>query len=768
MKQIIVCLALLSIFLTLPALARESWEPPRIDFQQDLSGKSLSELRILRNTVYALHGYDFKQQEMHDYFWNLPWYQHIRRNMEKTGKQYSDDMLSPEERQFIKRVLAKEQELTKKAKQSQRPGQFYSLDLINNMRQFPRFAGASRQMLEDNGFLVRPAKHEQFFYIYGENDYRYIPNFITSDSVLQLYHIFFDFSLRHIEQEKLLLAATTLSSKMLERAQYTYNNTKEAQVKKAAEMLIVYFAVAKGLFTGVPPVVPQGLAARVQGELNLIKAHAGRSVSPCFGHKMDYSQFIPRGHYTRSNELTRFFLGMMWFGQSIFDLQSDDHIQAIELSTYYLLYYDINDPLWGKGRLKGLWETIYEPTTFYVGLADDLSPEHVQQAMREVYGEKVFRVSQLADDDKLQKIQKRLIELNPMKIETAYIDMPNVGVRFMGQRYMPDSEIFQRLTKYDERNFPKGLDLFAVFNVPEAIELLDTHYQEPARWSEYLPEREKLTKEFAARPPSDWEQNLYWSWLDSLRVLLKPAHPKAPPFAHSEAWGYKQLYTALASWAELRHDTILYVKPIGAEGGDGEEPPKVHGYVEPVPDFFARLGRLLKQSEEGLRKRNLLTSRFEDTSRRMGDLLGFLEGIARKEVTGEKVTDKEYEEIRVYGTVLEDLTTKMLGDEYSRWFSLSGPDRNVAVVADIATSLSEALEEGVGTVDEIFVIVECDGVPTLTRGGVFSYYEFTWPVSNRLTDERWQQMLKEDKAPARPDWIDRFLVPELCPKMPNM
>jgi len=91
----------------------------------------------------------------------------------------------------------------------------------------------------------------------------------------------------------------------------------------------------------------------------------------------------------------------------------------------------------------------------------------------------------------------------------------------------------------------------------------------------------------------------------------------------------------------------------------------------------------------------------------------------------------------------------------------------VAVVAEIATALAQALEEGVGTVDEIFVIIEVKGVLTLTRGGVFSYYEFTWPVSDRLTDERWQQMLKENKAPARPDWINRFLVPERMPKMPH-
>jgi Protein of unknown function (DUF3160)/YARHG domain len=200
MKRIIVCLALLSICVALPLRAQENWNPPSIDYKQDLEGKSLGELRMLRNTIYALHGYEFKEKELKDYFWSLPWYQHIRRAMEKSGKKYSDAMLSSEERQFIKRVSAKEAELSQKAKQLQRQGQRYTLDAVTNLRQFPKFTGDSRQMLEDNGFLVRPARHEQFFFIYDENDEQNIPNFITSDSVLQLYHLFFDFSLRHIEQ----------------------------------------------------------------------------------------------------------------------------------------------------------------------------------------------------------------------------------------------------------------------------------------------------------------------------------------------------------------------------------------------------------------------------------------------------------------------------------------------------------------------------------------------------------------------------------------
>ncbi len=91
-----------------------------------------------------------------------------------------------------------------------------------------------------------------------------------------------------------------------------------------------------------------------------------------------------------------------------------------------------------------------------------------------------------------------------------------------------------------------------------------------------------------------------------------------------------------------------------------------------------------------------------------------------------------------------------------------------AVVADVATDPlppTTVLEEAVGRVDEIHVVVpvvDDDGTVTLqvAKGAVFSYYEFPWPAADRLTDEKWRQMLDEGQAPARPTWIDSFFTAE--------
>ena len=47
----------------------------------------------------------------------------------------------------------------------------------------------------------------------------------------------------------------------------------------------------------------------------------------------------------------------------------------------------------------------------------------------------------------------------------------------------------------------------------------------------------------------------------------------------------------------------------------------------------------------------------------------------------------------------------------------------------------------------------------LTHGGIFSYYEFPWPMADRLTDEQWNALLGTEREPARPAWTESFLEP---------
>jgi hypothetical protein len=248
----------------------------------------------------------------------------------------------------------------------------------------------------------------------------------------------------------------------------------------------------------------------------------------------------------------------------------------------------------------------------------------------------------------------------------------------------------------------------------------------------------------------------------------------------SEAWLDKQLNTSLGSWAELKHDTILYAKQVYAEmggGGSGAPTPLLaRGYVEPAPEFFARLEALTTMTLDGLSERGLLGEQDRNSLQRLQTLAAAFQVMAAKELTGEPLTESEFSLIRFYGGELEHLTMAAADreDEDPAAQPVMDEDPQAAVIADVATAPDPdgdgapnpvVLEEAVGRINEIYVVVpliNSDGTIQLqvAKGGAFAYYEFTWPADDRLTDEKWRLMLDEGTAPPLPTWTDSFFTME--------
>lgn len=637
-------------------------------------------------------------------------------------------------------------------------------DLTNivNLSLFGQFSPIQRNLLSTNGFFVSPTDEVQLFHIYEQNEYSNVPNFITTDSVLQVYHIFYDFTLRNVETNKLHEILVRLTNSMVGESSVVVREMTSPEWKKAAEKNQAYFYVASYLL-GSNTSKPSGtVGSLVDKEIKLIEAHLGRDKSPIFGFDIDYSQFVPRGHYTRSPKLEQFFKAMMWYGLVPFPVATDtipprpdyERICQALLITSMLYNSRIN-----QTPAIEEWQRVYEPTAFYVGTADDLTPMQLKSVIDKVVGKNAsYKTLQTRS---LDAIWSELTRLPEPRIKTALIGIPGgKQFRFMGQRYIPDSEIMQRLVKWPERPFPKGLDVMAVLGSKRAADILDNVYHEPTLWSDYLPERSKLLEEFNAKPLSTWQSNMYWGWLWVLDSLLDPPGHGYPAFMQNTAWIDKSLNTSLASWAELRHDTILYAKQSGAEcGEDGEELPMPKGYVEPNVEFYNRLLWLTSASKSGLSARGLLTNHLLQKFADFEDLLVFLKRVSEKELTNQKLTKEEYEQIRYYGGRLETLTMSVIDDTASSWYELSSEtDKDMAVVADVHTSMDQCLEEAVGHANEIYVVVPIEGKLYLTRGAVFSYYEFVHNASDRLTDEKWQRMLKENESPQPPTWTKSFLT----------
>ncbi|HUS69189.1 MAG TPA: DUF3160 domain-containing protein, partial [Anaerolineae bacterium] len=521
---------------------------------------------------------------------------------------------------------------------------------------------------------------------------------------------------------------------------------------------VAYFAVAlKLLDPGAE--VPEEVTDDVHTELARIEAHEGFTESSIMpGYEEDYSQYVPRGHYTRNELRQRYFKAMMWYGRLNFRLKELDETRSALLIAQALSRVEIDGE-----PASSIWARIYEPTVFFVGATDDLNIYQYQGLMTQVYGLIPEDPAAFADDALLSSFVAAARQLPPPQINSMWVwvsqdrEEETQGFRFMGQRSVIDAYVFQQLiyNNVDDRFLPKGLDVLSAMGSEEAYALLDEMGE--SQYPRYIEQMEKLKGEIAALEMDSWTQNLYWSWLHTLRSIIAEKGDSYPAFMRTRAWTHKDLHTALGSWTELKHDTILYAKQAYAALTAMPPEARLKGYVEPNPEAYARLAALTRMTLEGLDSRSLLASDDRDSLVRLQELLLSLKAIAEKELQRETLAEEEYDLINSYGDILENLTVAA-ADKPEPGGSVD--EEEAAVVADVATDPNSGtvLEEAVGKIFEIYVVAEVEGQLLVTQGGVFSYYEFSWPMSDRLTDENWREMLNSGQAPPRPEWTRSFIV----------
>jgi hypothetical protein len=649
------------------------------------------------------------------------------------------------------------------------------------------FSAAQTDLLEQNGFFVNPADWLEFFQLYEQLRYQDLPVFITADSIYHVYHLLFDKLLRDLERDRLAPAIASLTGALADAAQAQYEEAIGTPLEDEARKVWGYFVVAQQLIEADPPPVPAPVATEVEAELSLIRDHGGIEMSPLLSLREafeeglfcdpnatpeqaakfyceDYSQYVSRGHYTRDQQLQRYFRTMMWYGRINLRLQHARETRMALLMTRLIRRTTVD------GRpAADLWASVYDPTVFLVGKSDDLSFHEYGPLMEAVYGP-APELPAFADDVLLQSFTSAARQLPPPQINSLWVyiwedeEQATQGFRFMGQRFVLDAYIFEQLVWRevgefgDERWLPKGLDVLAAMGSDEAYAILDELGE--TDYLHYDQQLDQVQAEIAGLGLDSWTQNLYWNWLHALQAIIAPKGEAYPAFMRTQAWARKDLHTALGSWTELKHDTILYAKQVMAEmGGGGMAPPPVRGYVEPNPEAYARLLALTRMTRTGLEERDLLTERITFLLDELDSMLVFLQSIAERELAGGEISADDYERIKYYGGWLERMTLAAADAEGEGYSSVFNEDEQAALVADVATDPNgRVLEEAIGRIYEIYAVVP-DGVGGLqiAQGGVFSYYEFPWPINDRLTNEKWRQMVSAGEQPDQPEWTGAFV-----------
>ena len=506
---------------------------------------------------------------------------------------------------------------------------------------------------------------------------------------------------------------------------------------------------------------------------------------PLFGRNrvVDFSQFKPRGHYVKSEQLRRYFKAIMWCGR--IDLRVAGYpgnSSARELGAALVL----DDLLRRAGKFEP-WQHFDRVIQTFIGQTDSMTFAQLEEVLEQT---KVRSPADVKDLATLAGLQKE-IEASKAGLQHITGDIYRTrepltrSFTVLGQRFVIDSWVTSKVV-YDEvlwnghevpRRIPSCLDVaFAILAndqvAPEVVARINSTTGRQFR--DGLPYQHNLA---AARQVVDrldrsaWGENLYMHWLGSLRELSRPTTDvKYPECMRTHAWAMKSLNTQLASWTELRHDTILYAKQSYTRVSCFYPA----GYVEPVPAFWARLqqmaacgARLLEKTPYPPNLKHLQTTQ-AGFLRTFAARMETLKGIAEKELAQKELTKEETD-------FLQNLVQLQLGcggpPDFTGWYPglYYGPREDCnkwgALVADVHTDPPSegdpgcVLHQAVGNVDLLLVAIDNGKDRMVYAGPVLSHYELEMPGVSRKSDAEWRKDLKARRAPPRPEWTRGYLVP---------
>ena len=744
-----------------------------LDLDMDISLLPLSDLRILENVFLAQKGYPFEDSYIRGIYQTTTWYDSLMwafdgsetyfewKEETDTNLTYRQEYYScikseaiaytKEQQAFIDRIKEREAELQAKNFKPENGARVNMANVVN-----PGLINDVDQVLWDklgeNGFAIVPARHLQLFHVYEQNDYHEFPSFVTTDLFLQLYHLYFDCMLRELE-------TSTLDSVVNAFCQKGYEHFRALQGSQESQWLADYFGVALNLSGKT---VAIGSSQAQQEVKNVMDSKD--AMSEFLGYKeaiFAYSLFKPRGHYTRSHQLERYFRMMMWLQTVPFRTDNTQQMQRAVM---------LADWLAKDQQAMRLYNNIAEPMTFLMGQPDNVSIPQVVDIVRNT-GLSIEKL--LADQEQMQKVRQQVEQVaeQQTRIKPKFNYSGEYKINLMPQRYQPDAEVLQEMVDYDseetKRDVPKGLDVLAAMGCVPAEKILLDELNEPGRWNQYKATLQRMKERMGK---IDWTENSAVQWMEALKTVTeKPQN--APYFMMTDEWDRKTLNTALASWAELKHDAILYAKqPFGAEcGGGGPPDPIVRGYVEPNVNFWKKAVALMDQTRDVLKKYHLLTEKIEQINTEVKEQAEFLLRISEQELRGEMPDERDCDHLEFIGATFENISIALLRDKEHQlwsWEDIQSPDRKVALVADVYTANADnnpnksILYAATGDADEIYVVLEIDGYLHLMRGAVFSYREFQRSINDqRLNDEEWQKYLETHPREGVPSWMAPIIAP---------
>lgn len=680
------------------------------------------------------------------------------------------------------------------------------LDYFSPLEGFSTIPETIQDYLVQNRIVLQDTNPEWLYIDDMIDSYRGLdydtPMFITTDLISHSQHLIFDRLLQYTEETYFVPRIKTLCSAFIEAVKERSDAPEDIRNKalsyfQVPELIIrtspVATYVTEDWRTEKKYIEPDNIQdilqeypEDVQAEFKQIQEASGEK-SIIFGTREDFTQYKPRGHYTKNGVLEAYFKASMWFGRIHFAIAEDD--PEAEKMTPIAMF--IVDTVRKNPELYEKWAEVFEPITALIGESDDLGFPDILPLWSE---QKVDDFNKWAEDkanfSRFMKLcQERLsppaISSNSVllgfddNVNPILLEKPPMGWRFLGQRYTLDADLFQQvcIPKIEGRTCVRGLDIMRIFGstIAESFFALQD-YNEPGEESLFegglalKKVHETLRSRVDKLDASYWNKTYYSNILGTIRAQATFGPGAGFYFTECPMWNMKSLISSHATWAELKHDTILYAKQPYAEKGGGDDWDGLTSRVKPLPVPRNYIEPNLSFWELGMKGTGKLFSIYnsfglmdDETARVLTSLMDMysrIYAICNKEVADEAVSADDNRWIRTIPNLLADYVMIHL----DKWAIIEQKDLQMACIADVFTNsdIESCLEVGVGVPYKVYIpLNDCNG-KRISVGYIPSYYEFYHPISNRLNDDEWKAKIYSsgsDMSEYRPFWSKSCILP---------
>jgi len=652
---------------------------------------------------------------------------------------------------------------------------------IRDYYEIPEPAG---ETLAANGFVVLDQAPKPYGLMYEEAFHAHLPVVVTADAMLYAFHRSYDDILIEVETE---VAMVELAS-MLDGLHRGLEKRRSLppKLEAAADDLDVFLTVAQRLLgTAAKRPARAHNAKRVSDLVRMVKAERPHDAA-VIGEsmKLDFSMYKPRGHYTQSPALKRYFRAMAWVGRIPFRALRTTEVPGTmvldrQSADAMVLLASLTDD-----KTLESWNRVDEILVRMVGEQDNAELPPIREGVK-AWAADLDAYATLDDADIKPTVTTLLAGTERITSEllrgggSETADRPG-NFYLMGQRFVMDSDVLGQVV-YDKltdgsgqpikRLEPSVMDVQFALGSNAAGALLRP---ELMQWG-YQGKLHELRSSFDALPDGEWGVSIYRGWLGAIRSLNFNETPQLRPEPfQTKAWQHKVLNTQLASWAELRRDNILYAKQSFTAIPSCEFPDV---YVEPEPQFFAAMarlhdigGRMVAVAPASKRKR--LQAFFE----RGAEISRRLESIANDELSGTKrpradqlflkrLIDSKWESEDHVCTRI-DKRVSWDGWYTELFYTSDDAFEFEPIIADVHTTPADSAGNTIGRVLHaatahprvmVMTIADDKGDSCAFIGPVSQYRTVVTDDFKRLDDEKWDEMLMTGKAPGPQDWQRDFM-----------